>query len=149
MTPGEQLRAWIRAKGWTVLRFAVEVGVSETTLYAWMSGRSRPGETRRERVEAMTGIAASSWPVRRNADKHRARKRALYAARKAAGVCVECEDPMERKGACCDACLRYRRGGRDRLTRRRKAAQRAKRRGVPVRRQPSWIETWRELREAS
>lgn len=150
MTPGAQLRAWRLEQGWSVARLACELGCSETTVYAWQAGRSRPCEWRRERIERMTGIAADSWPLERHAPRNRARKREAYHERKAAGRCVECEDPMDREGACCEACLWARRGCRPRVTEvRGERRRRARKRRPPIRRAPSWIETWREMRRAS
>ena len=148
MTPGEQLRAWRRAEGWSVARLACELGCSETTVYAWQAGRSRPCEWRRERIEQWAGIAADSWPKERQHERNQARKRRVYHERKAAGLCVECESVMDRKGACCEACLWARRGCRARVTEVRER-RRPSRKRAPIRRAPSWIDTWREMRRAS
>ena len=142
VTPGKQLRAWIRAKGWTVMRFAVELEVTESAVHHWSAGRRRPCEWRRVHIEALTGIPRDLWHLQHWRVKGQGEDGRRYWKRRVAGLCIDCEAYMDRVGARCEACLTHKRGGP------RKKPARPKRR-QPIRRAPSWIDTWREMRRAS
>ena len=60
MTARERLRAWIENHT-DQRRFAVELGVDETTLSHYLSGRRRPKSPKLARIEDLTGIPMRSW----------------------------------------------------------------------------------------
>ena len=49
----EQLRTYRRMHGLSKERLAERLGVDKTTIWRWESGRSRPREGLRERIEAV------------------------------------------------------------------------------------------------
>ena len=151
MMPGERLRAWYVAKGWTVYRMAAEMKCSRQAVWEWVTMRRRPHIWRRDRIEALTGIPAIAWGEASPLDDEQRRAaresgRARYQRRRDAGVCVDCETPT-RGTARCEGCLSDRRKPRRPKPPKRSKPTRRKR--APIRRAPSWIETWREMRRAS
>lgn len=56
----EQLRGLIRPRA-TVAEIASRLGCWPTAVQAWLSGRNRPREPLRRRLEQEFGIPASSW----------------------------------------------------------------------------------------
>ncbi len=57
---GVLLRKWIAESGTTQMRLAAELGVSQTTVSAWLAG-SEPLATSAGRLQEMAGIPLSAW----------------------------------------------------------------------------------------
>lgn len=52
----EQLRLWLRAKGWTVRRLADELGIVDGSASAWLTGRYQPSGEHLRKLHELTGL---------------------------------------------------------------------------------------------
>jgi len=65
MTGPERLRSWRAAEGLTTAQAAERLGVSEDTVYAWLSGAKVPSLPGAVVALRVAGIPVESWPPRR------------------------------------------------------------------------------------
>jgi len=51
----ENLRKFMKERGWAVEKMAVECKVSFMTVYRWLNGKSKPSRLAQEKIKQVTG----------------------------------------------------------------------------------------------
>lgn len=65
----------------TQASLARSLGISSPAVLGWLRGNSRPGETLRQAIEALTGIPAADWELPEERTKREALVERLRAAK--------------------------------------------------------------------
>ena len=67
----DMLKEWLQKRERTIAWFARMIGVSKTTVHAWISGRSTPSHLHRELIQELTKINRFSWVTEQEEKYHK------------------------------------------------------------------------------